>query len=160
MKTIIPILGALLLLLAACGELVHPDTYRGNRTIGPGGGAIDLDRLRVDVPADVLDRDLTFRLEAVDGEDLPADALGPAYRLLPPELPGSLMIAGLRVTYRFDLAELPSDLYFVELSVARLVGDHWQPLDAPSWDPLAGEITGLSPETGVFTLVALSPDAP
>jgi hypothetical protein len=159
MKAIIHFL-APLLLLVSCGELVHPDTYQGNRTIGPGGGVIELERLRVEVPRDILDRSLTFRLEAVAEDDLPAGALGPAYRLLPAELPGSLMIAGLRVTYRFALEELPPDLYFVELSVARLEGDHWQPLDAPSWDPLAGEITGYSPETGVFSLVSLGPDAP
>ncbi len=159
MKTLIPILGSLLL-LAGCGELVHPDTYRGSRTIGPGGGVLDLERLRVGVPADILDRSLNFRLEVVDAGGLPAGALGPAYRLLPTSIPGSLMIAGLRVTYRFDLEELPPDLYFVELSVARLIGDQWQPLDAPSWDPLAGEITGQSPDTGVFTLVARAPNAP
>jgi hypothetical protein len=145
---------ATLLLVASCGELVHPDTYQGNRTIGPGGGVIDLDRLRVGIPADILGRDLTFRLEEVDGAELPGGALGPAYRLLPAELPGSLMIAGLRVTYRFDLEEVPPGIYYVELAVARLEGDEWRPLDALSWDPLAGEITGYSPGSGVFSLVA------
>lgn len=158
MKT--PLLVIPLLLLAACGELVHPDTYQGNRTIGPGGGVIDLDRLRVGVSRDILSRDLTFRLEEVDDGDLPAGPLGPAYRLLPAEIPGSLAVAGLRVTYRIGLDELPAEVYFVELSVARLVGDDWVPLDAPSWDPLAGEVTGYSPATGVFSVVHLAPDAP
>lgn len=159
MKTLTPLLIALLLAMS-CGELVHPDTYRGNRTIGSGGGVLDVDRLRVGIPADVLERDLTFRLEAVDIAGLPAGALGPAYRLLPEELPGSLMIAGLRITYRFDLEELPSEVYYVELAVARLEGNEWRPLDALSWDPLAGEVTGYSPGSGVFSLVHAGPDAP
>ena len=158
MKTTTTLLS--LLLLAACGELVHPDTYGGNRTIGPEGGAIDLERLRVTVPADILSRDLTFRLEELDGDALPGGALGPAYRLLPAEIPGSLMAAGLRVTYRFEMDELPTDTFFVGLSVAALHDDEWMPLDATEWDPIGGEISGYSAGTGVFTLVHLALDLP
>lgn len=141
------------LLLAACGELVVPDTHEANRCIGPDGGAVSLERLTITIPRDILDRDVTFRLEIVDYGGLPSGALGPAYRVLPEELPDSLAAAGLDVIYQFDMEELPSEVYFVELSLARLEGGAWIPLDAPQRDPVAGEVRGVSPTSGIFTVI-------
>jgi len=147
-------------LLAACGELVVPDTYEANRHIGPDGGTVSLERLTITIPRDTLSQGLTFRVETVYQGGLPFGALGPVYRVLPEKLPEDLAAAGLDLTYRFDMEELPPEVYFVELSLARLEGGFWIPLDAPEWDPVAGEVHGVSPVSGIFTLVHEPPQTP
>ncbi|MBM4371239.1 MAG: hypothetical protein FJ098_06270 [Deltaproteobacteria bacterium] len=147
-------------LLAACGELVTPGIHPSNRTLGPGGGSVSLDRFTATVPPEVLAGSLTLRIEEADDAALPDGGLGPAYRLLPGDFPAPLAAAGLPVSYRMDPEELPEDLVYVDLAVARLDGDRWEPLAAAAWDPLAGEVTGRSPAGGVFTLVHAPPDLP
>lgn len=142
---------SLSLLLAGCdGELVSADTWPSNRTIGGEGGSLSLRELLVTIQQGVLDEAISFRV--TEEEALIPGGLGVTYRVHPDDLTGLEVM----MTWRIRIEDLPQGVYFVDLAVARAEGGEWVPLADTSPDPVAGQVSGVTDGTGVFTLIQLS----
>jgi hypothetical protein len=81
--------------------------------IGPEGGTVvSLDgRLTLDIPEGALEEPVEIAIEEVD--DLPEDALGPAYRVEPV---GTVFAAPVRVVYNYGARGMevdPGDVFLV-----------------------------------------------
>ena len=84
--------------------------------IGPEGGVVESrdGRLALDIPAGALDEEVEITIEEID--DLPDDALGPAYRVEPV---GLVFSAPVRVVYNFGARGMELDSNDVFLVVER-----------------------------------------
>jgi len=88
--------------------------------IGPEGGVVVSDdgRITLDIPEGALDEAVEITIEEVD--DLPEDALGPAYRVLPV---GTVFNGPVQVVYNYGARGMDVDPSDVVLVVDR--GDEW-----------------------------------
>lgn len=84
----------------------------GDDVVGPEGGTVVSrdGRLTIDIPEGALVDDVEITIEQVD--DLPADALGPSYQVLPE---GTVFEAPVQVIYDYGAMGMDVDTQEIEL---------------------------------------------
>ncbi|MBL4686601.1 MAG: hypothetical protein JKY37_18540 [Nannocystaceae bacterium] len=113
---------AALVLAIAAGSVTGCDTGEDGTAVGPRGGIVTSDdgRVTLDIPAGALADVVQLRI--VEATELPEDAIGPAYEVLP---------AGVTFSIPAEVAYDVADGADIDPSAVQLVierDENWRPL--------------------------------